>query len=46
MALGIKAVKQFRREHNDAFHFNWLLKIDESFSTRLSRPTPTWPRST
>ncbi len=31
MAQGIKAVKQFRREHNDAFHFNWLLKIDESF---------------
>lgn len=31
MAEGIKAVKQFRREHNDAFHFNWLLKIDESF---------------
>ena len=31
MAAGIKAVKQFRREHNDAFHFNWLLKIDESF---------------
>jgi hypothetical protein len=31
MAEGIKAVKQFRREQNDAFHFNWLLKIDESF---------------
>jgi hypothetical protein len=31
MAAGIKAVTQFRREHNDAFHFNWLLKIDESF---------------
>ncbi|MBU2218006.1 MAG: LOG family protein [Gammaproteobacteria bacterium] len=31
MADGIKAVKQFRREQNDAFHFNWLLKIDESF---------------
>ena len=31
MAEGIKAVKQFRREHNDPFHFNWLLKIDESF---------------
>jgi predicted Rossmann-fold nucleotide-binding protein len=31
MAAGIKAVKQFRCEHNDAFHFNWLLKIDESF---------------
>jgi len=31
MAVGIKAVRQFRRERNDAFHFNWLLKIDESF---------------
>ena len=31
MAAGIKAVRQFRRERNDAFHFNWLLKIDESF---------------
>lgn len=31
MAAGIKAVEQFRRERNDAFHFNWLLKIDESF---------------
>ena len=31
MVAGLKAVKQFRRERNDAFHFNWLLKIDESF---------------
>ena len=31
MVIGIKAVRQFRRERNDAFHFNWLLKIDESF---------------
>ncbi|WP_044871436.1 nucleotide 5'-monophosphate nucleosidase PpnN [Pseudomonas sp. LFM046] len=31
MAQGLKAVKQFRRERADAFHFNWLLKIDESF---------------
>lgn len=30
MVIGIKAVRQFRRERNDAFHFNWLLKIDES----------------
>ncbi|WP_010486597.1 nucleotide 5'-monophosphate nucleosidase PpnN [Pseudomonas sp. S9] len=34
MTAGLKAVKQFRRERNDAFHFNWLLKIDES----LQRP--------
>ncbi|MDH1263015.1 nucleotide 5'-monophosphate nucleosidase PpnN [Pseudomonas sp. GD03944] len=31
MAQGIKAVKQFRRDQNDAFHFNWLLQIDETF---------------
>ncbi|MGE8497357.1 MAG: nucleotide 5'-monophosphate nucleosidase PpnN [Pseudomonas sp.] len=31
MSQGIKAVKQFRREQNDAFHFNWLLNIDETF---------------
>ncbi|PKM04982.1 MAG: LOG family protein [Gammaproteobacteria bacterium HGW-Gammaproteobacteria-6] len=30
MAQGLKAVAQFRRERNDAFHFNWLLKIEES----------------
>jgi predicted Rossmann-fold nucleotide-binding protein len=31
MAAGVKAVTEYRRQHNDAFHFNWLLKIDESF---------------
>ncbi|MGY8819447.1 nucleotide 5'-monophosphate nucleosidase PpnN [Stutzerimonas zhaodongensis] len=31
MSEGLKAVKQFRRERNDAFHFNWLLKIEEGF---------------
>lgn len=31
MAKGLKAVKQFRRERNDAFHFNWMLKIEEGF---------------
>ncbi|HKS15483.1 MAG TPA: nucleotide 5'-monophosphate nucleosidase PpnN, partial [Pseudomonas sp.] len=31
MVDGLKEVKQFRRERNDAFHFNWLLKIEESF---------------
>ncbi len=46
MALGLKAVKQFRRERNDAFHFNWLLKIDEGFqhpfdpSLKLHRNQP------
>ena len=31
MTEALKEVKQFRRERNDAFHFNWLLKIEESF---------------
>ena len=31
MTEGLKTVKQFRRERNDAFHFNWLLQIDEGF---------------
>jgi hypothetical protein len=31
MVEGLRAVKQFRRERNDAFHFNWLLRIQESF---------------
>lgn len=31
MARGLLEVKQFRRERNDAYHFNWLLKIDEGF---------------
>lgn len=31
MVEGLRSVKQFRRERNDAFHFNWLLKIDEGF---------------
>ena len=31
MANGLKTVREFRRERNDAYHFNWLLKIDEGF---------------
>ncbi|MDH0338375.1 nucleotide 5'-monophosphate nucleosidase PpnN [Metapseudomonas otitidis] len=31
LSAGLKEVKQFRRERNDAFHFNWLLKIDERY---------------
>ena len=38
MTSGLKAVKMFRRERNDAFHFNWLLKIDEGFQ-RPFEPT-------
>ncbi len=28
---GIKEVRHYRKEHNDAFYFNWLLKIDDQF---------------
>lgn len=31
MTAALKQVRVFRRERNDAFHFNWLLKIEESF---------------
>ncbi|MDA7088878.1 nucleotide 5'-monophosphate nucleosidase PpnN [Pseudomonas sp. SA3-5] len=31
MAQGISEVTQYRRKQNDAFHFNWLLTIDEHF---------------
>jgi len=46
MASGIKAVRQFRRERNDAFHFNWLLKIDESFQHPFEPTHEPWPAST
>ena len=38
MNAGLKEVGRFRRERNDAFHFNWMLKIDESFQ-RPFEPT-------
>jgi len=31
MTRGLRDVEGFRRERNDAFHFNWLLRIEESF---------------
>lgn len=31
MAKGLRTVTDYRRAHNDAYHFNWLLKIDEGF---------------
>jgi len=31
MQAGIAQVKAFRKEHNDAYYFNWLLKIDQDF---------------
>ena len=38
MNQGLAEVERFRRERNDAFHFNWLLKIDEGFQ-RPFEPT-------
>ncbi|SFB56560.1 hypothetical protein SAMN04244574_03805 [Azotobacter beijerinckii] len=40
MTHGLKEVRQFRRERHDAFHFNWLLRIEESFQ-RPFDPTHT-----
>ena len=31
MKQGMKKVKDFRREHSDAYYYNWLLKIDSEF---------------
>ncbi len=31
MKKGMKKVRDFRREHSDAYYFNWLLKIDHEF---------------
>ena len=31
MKQGIQQVTQFRRDHSDAFYFNWLLKIEKDF---------------
>lgn len=33
MKEGIARVKQFRKHHNDAYYFNWLLKIEQAFQT-------------
>lgn len=31
MQAGIRQVREFRKEHHDAFYFNWHLTIDEEF---------------
>lgn len=31
MQAGIQQVRQFRKDHGDAYYFNWLLKIDPLF---------------
>jgi predicted Rossmann-fold nucleotide-binding protein len=38
MQAGIRAVREFRKLHGDAYYYNWLLKIDEEFQ-RPFRPT-------
>jgi len=31
MAAGLESVRNFRREHADAYYFNWILNIDQQF---------------
>ena len=31
MRAGLESVRNFRREHSDAYYFNWLLNIDHQF---------------
>jgi predicted Rossmann-fold nucleotide-binding protein len=31
MVAGLETVRNFRREHSDAYYFNWILKIDHQF---------------
>lgn len=31
MREGMEAVKQFRKQHQDAYFFNWLLKVEKEF---------------
>ena len=31
MSLGMNEVREFRKEHNDAYYFNWLLNIEPDF---------------
>ncbi len=38
MKQGMKKVRDFRREHSDAYYYNWLLKIDSEFQ-EIFEPT-------
>lgn len=31
IAAGLESVRNFRRDHSDAYYFNWILKIDHQF---------------
>ncbi len=33
MQSGLRKVRKYRIDNNDAFYFNWLLKIDQDFQT-------------
>lgn len=33
MQQGFKHVREFRKQKNDAFYFNWLLKVDDEFQS-------------
>jgi predicted Rossmann-fold nucleotide-binding protein len=36
MATGLSRVKNFRRQHNDSYYFNWLLQIQPEFQQPFS----------
>ena len=36
IAAGLESVRNFRREHSDAYYFNWILKIDREFQMPFS----------
>ncbi|MEM7561719.1 MAG: nucleotide 5'-monophosphate nucleosidase PpnN [Pseudomonadota bacterium] len=31
ISAGLESVRNFRREHSDAYYFNWILNIDQAF---------------
>jgi pyrimidine/purine-5'-nucleotide nucleosidase len=33
MSAGLESVRNFRREHADAYYFNWILKIEHTFQS-------------
>lgn len=36
MQYGLKQVREFRKERDDAYYFNWLLNVDEEFQKPFS----------
>ena len=37
MVIGLEGVQAFRRNHGDAYYFNWRLRIDHDFQTAFQR---------